>query len=217
MKYHAKSPVLDVERVVGMRESQKHSRVHSWDNWHNNDSNIDPSLMLSQSNPSKAYTNFIHDSSSSDDGHQRSFLLPESRRGSMVPDPVQTQVHREQSNPPIATQESCEPPSERLRTKCQATHVPGKISTVTKENMTSNNTAHKPNSSRTRTTRSIELLKVDETERSLRSSEVQKALNADPTHFSRSLEGSSNFSRPRFPGQSQAQEPGRSYLKNSLT
>jgi serine/threonine protein kinase len=211
MKHHAKGHVLDMERVVGMRESQKHSRGHSWDNWHNNDSTIDPILMLSQSNPGKTCTNFIYDSSSSDDGHQKSFLLPQSPRGSMVPAPVQAQVRREQSNPPIANKEPSEPSSEQLRTKSQP-HIRGNTSTVAKENMTSSNTTHQPNSSRTRTNRSMELLKFDEIERSLRSSEVQKALNANPTRFSRRLEAGSNFSRPRFPGQNQAQESGKSYL-----
>jgi hypothetical protein len=200
MRHHAKGTGLDMERALGMRESQKHSRGHSWDNWHNNDSNIDPSLTLSQSNPGKTHINAMYDSSSSDDIHEKSFLLLESRPGSMVRDPIPAPVHHERSNPPIEYNESYE----RLRAKSKLAHIPPKETfTVARDNMNSNSTVHQPNSSRMRMTRSGEpLFKADGIEQSFKYSGVQKVLNT------------SNFSRPRFPSQDQVQKPGKFYLKN---
>jgi serine/threonine protein kinase len=208
MKLHTKSAELGEERMAGMRSSQKHSRGHSWDNWHNNDSSIDPSLMPSQSNPGKAYANFIYDFSSSDDCYQTSFLLPESRRGSMAPPPAAAQVGHEESNYQSTVKQSPEPHGERVTTKSTTTNVSGMTPTASREKIPSSNTSHQPNSSRTRTNRSIELLKADDIHRALRSSEVQKTLNANPTHVTQSLERNSKFFRPRFSGRRHTQEEG---------
>jgi hypothetical protein len=213
MKHHVKSTGNGEERVISVPASLRKDRGRSWDNWHNNDSSIDPSLVPSQSNPGKAYTNFIYNSSSSDDDHQKSFLLPESRRGSMVPAIASAQVRRDEPKPQDANKWPGDRYDEQLITKSQKRYVLGKTPATSKEKVSSRNTSHQPNSSRTRTNRSMELLKAHELERSMRSKEVQKALDAHPPYLSNSL-ASSNFSRPRLPGQRQAQEAGKSYLKN---
>jgi hypothetical protein len=201
MRHHpANGTGLGVERPLGMRESQKHSRGHSWDNWHNNDSNIDPSLTLSQSNPGKTHINTTYDSSSSDDIHEKSFLHLESHRGSMVPDPIPAPVHHERSNSPIEYHE----PYERLRAKPKPAHLPPREAFPgARESLNPHSVVHQPNSSRTRMMRSGEpLFKADGIEQSLKYSGVQKVLNT------------SNFSRPRFSIRGQAQKPGKFYLKS---
>jgi hypothetical protein len=214
IKHHVKSTGRGEERETGVRASHRKDRGRSWDNWHNNDSSIDPSLVSSQSNPGKAYTNFIYSSSSSDDDHQKSFLLPESRHGSTVPATASAQVPREEPKFQNAQKWPGDRYDEPLITRSENTYVSGKTPATSKEKFSLRNTSHQPNSSRTRTNRSMELLKADELERSMKSSEVQKALATDPTYLSNSLKGSSNFSRPRLPRQRQAQETGKSYLKN---
>jgi hypothetical protein len=200
MRHHVNGTGLGVERALGMRESQKHSRGHSWDNWHNNDSNIDPSLTLSQSNAGKTHINITYDSSSSDDIHEKSFLHLESRRGSMAPDRIPAPVHHERSDAPIEYNE----PYERLRAKSKPAHLPPRETfSVARESLNSYSVVHQPNSSRTRMSRSGEpLFKADGIEQSLKYNGVQKVLNT------------SNFSRPRFSIQDQAQKPGKFYLKS---
>jgi hypothetical protein len=221
IEHHAKSTGLGEESGVGKRASHKKDRGHSWDNWHNNDSSIDPSLVPSQSNHGKAYTNFIYDSSSSDDGHQKSFLLTESRRESMVPPPAAAQARGESPAPAQVRGERPELQSTVRRSSdpygellSEVSRVRRKTPTVSRERVSSSNTSHQPNSSRTRTSRSTEMLNVDELERQMKSRELQKAQDTNLLDVPQSLEGSSNFSRPRLPGHRQAQQTGKSYLKN---
>ena len=212
-KHRHKSTAVDQAIVDEKRKSHRKSRGHSWDNWHNNDSNIDPSLISPRSNHGKAYTNAVYESSSSDDAHQKSFLLPESRRTSMIPPLAPSQMHGENSNPQYNFTQSSNPYDEQLTVRRHDNSIQRKAPTSNEVRPSSTNTSHQPNSSRMRTNRSLEVLKVDGSERP--SSTVGMPTEADvkSPHIKRKLGSASNFSRPRLPGQRQAQEPGKSYLK----
>ena len=220
LRHHTKSSAVGDERVAGMRVSQKKDRGHSWDNWHNNDSSTDPSLAPS-SNPGKAYTDFVHDSSNSDDDHQKSFLLPESRRASMAPPlgplPAPPEPHGEGSNPQSTTRQSRDHYGGQLKRTPRDDSVREQRPANPRAESFSRNSLNRPNSSRARTNRSVELLKADELERSMNPDDVERQSGIEPAYVMQSLEGTSNFSRPRVPsvpGQRQAQESGKSYLKN---
>jgi hypothetical protein len=64
-----------------------------WTNWHNNDSSVDPKLMIQPDSTAFSYVNYSgSDSSEAEDGtsHQeRSFLLPPTRPSSMYPPRMQ--------------------------------------------------------------------------------------------------------------------------------
>jgi hypothetical protein len=218
LKHRHKSTAVGQGIVDEKRTSHRKARGHSWDNWHNNDSNIDPSLVSPRSNHDKAYTNVVYESSSSDDAHQKSFLLPESRRASMIsplaPAPVAApaQMHGENSNPQNKTTQPSKPYDEQLTVRRHNNSIQRKAPASNEVKRCSSNTSHQPNSSRMRTNRSVELLKVDEPERPSSVGEVPTGVDVEPPHIKHKLEGISNFSRPRLPGQRQAQEPGKSYL-----
>jgi len=212
-KHRHKSTAVGQGGVDEKRKSHRKARGHSWDNWHNNDSNIDPSLISPRSNRGKTYTNVAYESSSSDDAHQKSFLLPESRRESMIPPLAPSQMHGENSNPQYNFTQSSNPYDEQLTVRRHDNSIQRKAPTSNEVRPSSTNTSHQPNSSRMRTNRSLEVLKVDGSERP--SSTVGMPTEADvkSPHIKRKLGSASNFSRPRLPGQRQAQEPGKSYLK----
>jgi hypothetical protein len=195
------------------RTSHRKARGHSWDNWHNNDSSIDPSLVSSRPDQGRVYTNAVYESSSSDDAHQKSFLLPESRRASMIPAPAPAQMHGENSNPQNKITQSSNPYNEQLTVRRHDNSIQRKASTSNEVKRSSSNTLHQPNSSRTRTNRGGELLKGDGPERKSSTSEIPTEVDVEPAHIKRKLEGISNFSRPRIPGQRQLQEPGKSFSK----
>ena len=221
LSHNAKSRSSRDERADGTRVAHKKDRGHSWDNWHNNDSRIDPSLVPSTS-PGKAYTNFIYDSSNSDDDHQKSFLLPESRRASMAQPlaplpPLPPQLHREESSPQQVPRQPRDYNGEQLNKRHGDDGVLAQRRTDSKLDMSLSNTLNQPNSSRTRTFRNVEQLKVDEYGPTMNPGEVRKQSGTQLGHIKPASEGPSNFSRPRLPsvpGQRQAQESGKSYLKN---
>ena len=213
LKHRHKNPAVGPGIANEKRTSYRKARGHSWDNWHNNDSNIDPSLIPSRSNHGRDYTNAVYESSSSDDDHQKSFLLPESRRASMIPAPAPAQMHGENSNPQNKTTQPSNPYDEQLTVRHHDNSIQRKASTSNEVKRPLSNTLHQPNSSRMRTNRGGELRKVDEPERLSSTGEVPTEPDVEPAHIKHKLEGISNFSRPRIPGQWQAHEPGKSYLK----
>lgn len=206
--HDVKSTMLKEGRVTGVRRSRKKVRGHSWDNYHNNDSRVDPSLVLLESSPGKAYTNFIPGPPSSDDDHLKSFLLPESRRESRVPTPASVQQHGERSDHQHKIEQFHDRGDEQSTTKSEAADILANTPGGLREKRSSSNTSHQPNSSRTRTSRSMGPLKFDEFERPVKSGEVQTGLDTDPPYVPQRFERSSNFSRPW------SQQAGKSYLKN---
>lgn len=214
LKRH-KSTAVGQGIVDEKRKSHRKARTHSWDNWHNNDSNIDPSLISPRSNRGKTYTNVVYESSSSDDAHQTSFLLPESRPASVIPPlaPSPSQMHGENSNPQYNFTQSSNPYDEQLTVRRHDSSIQWKALPSNEVRPFSSNTSHQPNSSRMRTNRSLELLKVDGHERPSSIVGMPTEAGVKPPHIKHKLEGTSNFSRPRLPGQRQAQESGKSYLK----
>jgi hypothetical protein len=64
------------------------STSQRWNNWHRNDSSVDPKLTQTPDSPVFRYANYS-DSEASEDGQGESFLLPPSRPSSMHPTPMQ--------------------------------------------------------------------------------------------------------------------------------
>jgi serine/threonine protein kinase len=213
VKHRHKGPAAGLGIANEKRTSHRKARGHSWDNWHNNDSSIDPSLVSSRPDHGRVYTNAVYESSSSDDAHQKSFLLPESRRASMIPAPAPAQMHGENSSPQNKITQSSNPYNEQLTVRRHDNSIQRKASTSNEVKRSSSNTLHQPNSSRTRTNRGGELLKGDGPERKSSTSEVPTEVDVEPAHIKHKLKGISNFSRPRVPGQRQPQEPGKSFSK----
>jgi serine/threonine protein kinase len=210
VKHRHKNPAVGHRIVDEKRTPYKKTRGHSWDNWHNNDSSIDPSLVSSRSNHDIVYANAAYEPSSFDDAHQRSFLIPDSRPTSMIlplsPAPAPVQMHGENSNP----QTTITQPSHLYDTQLTVSHhdnsIQRKASTNNEVKRPSSSTSHQPNTSRTRKNRNKEPPKVDELGRLSGPGEVPAEVDTKPAHVKHKREGISNFSRPRIPRQQQTQQ-----------
>lgn len=168
-----------------------------WDNWHNNDSTT---LGSSRTDSGRTVQTDVSDS---DEEHQISFLLPESRRVSMMPmqSPENIRGDRVEMEHLVAAS------SVRPTPRQNNVHLYEQRVLPARPTQHNNSRSNQPNTSATRINRSAERLQPPKAD-TLTGSDVEQS------YLERRLVGSASFSRPQPPQLRQGHEPGKSYLKN---
>ena len=181
-------------------QTKARHRVSQWDNFHNNDSTVDPSLATTRIDK---HSTIQDDTSGSDKEQQMSFLLPESRPASIMPvksleDTKDDRGEMQHFDSAFGVRQMPTQPN---------VHLYEQRVLPARPTQHKSSRSHQPNTSKTCINQSTEMLqpaKID----TLTGSDVEQP------YLERRLAGSASFSRPRTPQLRQAHEPGKSYLKN---